>query len=258
MLSLIPVSLTDCLDEYSRYASSLRLVDTFWDDMILQADLFRITDGDLPIGFVSHHRLENLLTSFFLYEDQIARLQEAFSFIKKTLSPKGARIVTGDELFLSAVFDYTVRTEPQAYFFDLTEAKPAPPAFPRTWFYEARESDLPELNATGFYHPAAVGDPENQIFVMRDPNGVFMGTGHIARSPFNRSWGAVGMYTAPAFRRTGVGRSMILFLTEITRESGLTPICGCNFYNTASKHTLESCGYASRTRYVNFYFEENT
>ena len=98
--------------------------------------------------------------------------------------------------------------------------------------------------------------PENRIFVMRRPDGMFMGTGHIARSPFNRSWGAVGMYTAPGFRRTGVGRSMILFLTEITKEMGLTPICGCYCQNHASRRTLESCGYASRTRYLNLYFEE--
>lgn len=45
--------------------------------------------------------------------------------------------------------------------------------------------------------------------------------------------------------------------TEITKESGLAPICSCYYCNTASKPTLESCGYANPTRYVNFYFEEN-
>lgn len=29
------------------------------------------------------------------------------------------------------------------------------------------------------------------------------------------------------------------------------------YCNTASKPTLESCGYANPTRYVHFYFEEN-
>lgn len=257
MLTLTPVSLTDCFNEYCRYACSLRLVDTFWDDMILNAEIFRIADGETPLGYASLYQEESLLTSFFLYENETGRLQEAFSLVQETLSPKGARIVTGDEVFLSAVFDYAVRTEPQAYFFDLTDKPPASPEFPRVWFYEAKEEDLPDLRETGFYHPARTDDPENRIFVLRNPAGAFMGTGHIARSPFNRGWGSVGMYTAPEFRRTGVGRSMILFLTEIAKESGLTPICGCYFHNTASRRTLESCGYASRTRYVNFYFEEN-
>lgn len=257
MLTLIPVSLNDCFDEYCRYACSLRLVDTFWDDMILNAEIFRIADGKTPLGFVSLYREENLLTSFFLYESEARRLQEVFSFVKETLSPKGARIVTSDEAFLSAVFDHAVRIVPQAYFFDLLDKPSAVPELPRAWFCEAKDSDLPDLEATGFYHPAKTDNPENRIFVLRNPAGVFMGTGHIARSPFNRGWGAVGMYTAPEFRRMGVGRSMILFLTEITKENGLTPICGCYYHNTASRRTLESCGYVSRTRYVNFYFEEN-
>ena len=256
MLSLIPVKLEDCLPAYCRYAASLRLVDTFWDDMILQAELFRIAEDGKELGFVSRKRPEDLLTSFYLHNNAVFRLAEVFSYVKGILHPTGARVVTGDETFLSAALDHARHVEPQAFFFDLTDQKAAPPAFPRAWFYEAQEADLPELQETGFYHPAVIGNPENRIFVMRRPDGMFMGTGHIARSPFNRSWGAVGMYTAPGFRRTGVGRSMILFLTEITKEMGLTPICGCYCQNHASRRTLESCGYASRTRYLNLYFEE--
>lgn len=255
MLELKPVTLDTCREEYCRYASSLRLVDTFWDDMILEAQIYAICDGEV-LGYVSHHEKEDLLSSFILLKNGVLRLQEIFSHIRTALHPHGARIVSGDELFLAAAFDHTASIEPKAFFFDLTDKPVKPADYPREWFYEAVETDLPELIETGFYHPAVIGEPENRIFVLRDPSGAFMGTGHIARSPFNRSWGAVGMYTAPAFRQKGAGRSMILFLTEITKEMGLIPICGCAYTNTASKRTLESCGYASRTRYLDLIFKE--
>lgn len=89
MLTLTPVSLTDCFNKYCRYACSLRLVDTFWDDMILNAEIFRIADGGTPLGYASLYQEESLLTSFFLYENEASRLQEAFSLVQETLSPRG-------------------------------------------------------------------------------------------------------------------------------------------------------------------------
>ena len=68
---------------------------------------------------------------------------------------------------------------------------------------------------------------------------------------------SIGMSVYPDHRCKGVGRSIIMHLTEISREKRFTPICGCWYYNHNSKLTLESAGFVSKTRLLNVHFTED-
>lgn len=254
MISFQKTTIEQKTAEYQAYAASLRLIDTYWEDNICSGTICEIRAEGEAVGCFSLLPEQGMLSSFFLREESRFLLRPVFRRILEEFQPKGAYIVSNDEPFFAACSDHMRRLVPHAFFFDHAPGIQKPPAFPAELLRPAEEADLPELIETGFYHPVVLHDPENQIFVLRDREGSFLGTGHIARMRLARQWGCVGMYTAPEHRQKGVGRSIILPLIEETKRQGLIPIAGCCFDNLASRHTLQSCGMFSQTRYFNLFF----
>ena len=258
MIRFEEISFADAFPEYREYAAGLRLVDTFWENQIVLGRSHRIWCGEEPAGCLSLRREApdgaDMLTAFYLRSPHRARAGEIFAAVLREFPVRGAYVVSSDELFLALCADVQKQLELQAFFFDHGETPAAPPACPAQWLRPATEADRAELEQTSFYYRVAVGDPEDQQFVLRNGSGAFLGTGHIARMRLARQWGCVGMYTAPEARQHGVGRSIILLLTEIAVRQGLVPIAGCWCKNAASRATLESCGFYTQTRYLKFIF----
>ncbi|WP_245625227.1 GNAT family N-acetyltransferase [Paenibacillus stellifer] len=80
---------------------------------------------------------------------------------------------------------------------------------------------------------------------------VLLGVGIIERSKMLDGLASIGMFTNENFRKQGIGRNIILKLRKWCYSQQLTPICGCWYYNEASKKTLESAGMITRTRLLN-------
>lgn len=256
MITFEPAGFSERQKEYHNYAAGLRLVDSYWGSNILYGRIYTIRVDGTYAGCCSILEAEHALTSFFLTEAAIPHSQHIFAELFRQLCPHCAYVVTGDELFLSLCMDVHKRVEAQGYFFEPTDQEISVPCWPVDQVVPAVEADLPELVKTNFYHPCDIHDPENPIFVLRDRDGGFIGTGHIAlwMGRFGRNWGCIGMYTAPQYRGRGAGRSIILAMKQRTEEMGLVPICGCFTHNFASKATLESCGFVTRTRYLKVLF----
>lgn len=248
------------LSEYRDYAAGIRLADTYWESLVREAAVYRMEENRETLGYASVCTREDweengYLTSFFVREPARHRAAALFAELLRRLRPAGAYVVTGDELLLSLCADVQKSMRTRALFFDYApHAGIRPAEFPAALLRRAQESDLPDLEASGFYESPVRDTPENRLYVLRDAGGHYLGTGHIARMQLERRVGAVGMCTAPEHRNRGVGRSIILALTAIAREEGLLPIAGCLGTNTASRATLESCGFVSRTRYLKFEF----
>lgn len=256
MITFEPTEFAACREAYYAYTAGIRLADSYWANNILYAQIYTIVVDGERVGFCSILEDEKALTSFLLNREAMRSSQKIFAELFRQLRPKLAYVVTGDELFLSLCLDVHRQVQPHGYFFSGTDV-PVPPAeWPGERVVPAQESDLPDLVRTEFYHPCDIQDPENPIFVLRDADGSFVGTGHIAlwMRRLNANWGCIGMYTAPEYRGRGVGRSIILAMKERTEQMGLIPICGCFVHNLASKATLESCGFVTETRYLKILF----
>ncbi|MEG0693654.1 MAG: GNAT family N-acetyltransferase [Oscillospiraceae bacterium] len=246
------VTFNDIKEHLINYTKELRLVDTYWEWYIIDADLYEILIDDDLVGFFSIHKEENMLTSFHM--NPTLPSKSIFENIIEEFSVNCAYVVTNDELMLSLCMDKHVRIELQAYFFDDSQLEVADAEFSATMLKLAEEKDLKELEEIDFFHPLAIHDGENLIYVMRNEQDEFMGAGHIQRMQLERKWGAVGMYVSPDFRQMGVGRSIILHLKGIVKQMELIPIAGCWYYNHNSSKTLECCGFSSKTRLLKVYF----
>lgn len=85
-------------------------------------------------------------------------------------------------------------------------------------------------------------------------NGFTLGYGAIGKMPYNSKCVDVGNFTLPEYRREGVGRSMIINLSQIAEKQGFTPVAGCWYGNKESILTLKSSGYIPENRifYIRF------
>lgn len=251
-MTFTKTSFEEQLTLYIKYTQGLRLVDTFWEDYIVNATIYTISFDHKVIGCFSIYEEEHRLT--FLEQSFTKQAQSIFADIINQYHVICALVVTNDELFLSLCLESQVKIELQAYFFDYIKKPQKPATYPSTQLKRATEADLEELRETNFFDDLSLENDADVKYVLRDENGGFLGAGHIHTMQLSPQWGACGMVVAEKHRQKGVGRSIILHLTKIVKENGLTPIAGCWYYNFNSKHTLESCGYASKTRLLSIHF----
>ena len=168
----------------------------------------------------------------------------------ETLSPQYAFVPTNDELLVSLCMDRQPKIEMQAYFFKRANAAVRQPEYPRELLTLASPDDGGDiLDKEGVAENIALG----KYYVMRK-DGIFLGQGFYNKLTLTHDAASIGMSVHPDFRRMGVGRSIIMHLADICREKGVTPYCGCWYYNHNSKATLESSGFVTQTRLLKVWF----
>lgn len=85
-------------------------------------------------------------------------------------------------------------------------------------------------------------------------NAILLGAGIIEKGRVLKGYTSVGMFTNEAYRQKGIGRTIITNLKNWCYDNDQIPICGCWYYNTNSKMTLESSGFVTKTRLLNIEF----
>lgn len=237
---------------FTTYLKSITGInDDFWEEHILGSKLYEINAGGRIIGIVGIHNNENM-TCFYVDNSSPRHAQPAFSEALDLLKPRYAFVPTNDELFLSLCMDNHRSIEMQAYFFSQGNKDIRPPEFARGLLKLAKPEDETDiLDSEGVAENIRSG----KYYIMRE-NGIFLGQGFFNRQTLAPNAASIGMSVHPDHRIKGVGRSIIMHLSEMCREQGITPVCGCWYYNHNSKRTLESAGFITKTRLLKVWFAE--
>ena len=74
-------------------------------------------------------------------------------------------------------------------------------------------------------------------------NSITLGYGAICRMSYNKKNVDVGNFALLEYHRKGVGRSVIINLSQIALSQGFIPVADCWYYNKESILTLKSSGY---------------
>lgn len=165
----------------------------------------------------------------------------------------GQFIKTCDELFISLALDKDFTITKQAYFFQDTRVSiPEYKVFEGDIFVLANLNDHLQIQQIcGDFLDHYERRIENgEIFTYyRGPE--LLGIGVLEKSSMLAGMASIGMFTKESYRKQGIGRNIILKLKAWCYERDLTPMCGCWYYNEASKRTLESAGMFTKTRLLN-------
>lgn len=250
MYTFVPTTLGDCQPLFDQYLATLTGVnDDFWEEHVLGSRFYRIEHLARTIGILGIYRQENL-TVFYTPSSYLRHAQPAFAAMLEQLAPHYAFVPTTDELLLSLCMDKHKAIDKQAYFFRHSGLAVRPPEWGRGLLRPAVPADEADiLDTQGVAENIRLG----KYYVMRQ-DGVFLGQGFFNRHQLIPNAASIGMSVHPDFRRKGVGRSIMLHLIEICREQGITPYCGCWYYNHNSKRTLESAGFVTQTRLLKVWF----
>ncbi|SFS57364.1 N-acetyltransferase [Paenibacillus sp. BC26] len=226
--------------------------DSFLEEHILASTFYIIEEGTAAIGYFAIHHNETL-TQFYISRPYRKHAQPLFSKVLEENSLTTLFVPTCDELFLSLAIDKDFKVDKQAYFFQDSLA-------------ELSDNKVSEDDS---FRPAEPGDLRQieqvcgdflDYYERRIHNGelftyyrgsLLLGIGVMEQSKLIAGVASIGMMTNALYRKQGIGRNIIVQMKKWCYEHHLTPICGCWYYNEASKLTLESAGMVTKTRLLN-------
>lgn len=254
MLDYLKVEFEDIKPLFELYVLSLSDVyDDFLETHILESQFYTIEDDDEMVGYFAIHK-DELLTQFYVKKEYLHFSQDYFSSVLKTHNILCAFVPTCDELLLSLAMDKHKKITLQAYFFEPTGRQVEPANYPKSMLRLANLSDVEMIKKLSgdFFTDLYQNVSDRKIYILEDE--VIYGFGIMVNNMIHKNCKGIGMYTVEAHRRNGVGRSIILHLKDLCETLEYRPVPGCWYHNYNSKKTLESCGFASKTRLLKVEF----
>jgi GNAT superfamily N-acetyltransferase len=245
--------ITHLIDVYIKTLSSP--FDSFLDDHIVSSKFYTINKDLETIGYFAIHE-DKMITQFYLKHRYISLGQKIFDEMLQTFNLVNAFVPTCDELLLSLVLDKEVVVKKQAYFFqDGKLPSDSSNLYNSGIFRIATKEDISEILrvTTDFFDKLEERVEREEIFVLME-NAILIGAGIIEKGRVLKGYTSIGMFTNEAYRQKGIGRTIITNLKNWCYENNQIPICGCWYYNTKSKMTLESSGFVTKTRLLNIEF----
>lgn len=239
------------IEEYLHSLSSP--FDSFLEEHILASTFYKFHEGSEAVGYYAIHNNE-LLTQFYISRHYQMHSQKLFSQVLEHHTVNFLFVPTCDELFLSLALDKEFTINKQAYFF------------------QDNQADIVADNLSGdeSFRPALLEDLQQIQQICGDfldeyerriaggelftyyRGAELLGIGVMEKSKMFKELASIGMFTNDAYRKQGIGRTIILQLRKWCDQQGIKPVSGCWYYNEASKRTLESAGMVTKTRLLKF------
>lgn len=245
------VEVSQSIERYIKNLSSP--FDSYLDDHIITSQFYKVMKDSIVIGYLAVYE-EKLLTQFYIDFEYLKYAQNIFKEALATFNIESAYVCTADELFLSLACDLESKViENQAYFFQHNaEGKEEIKLYDKGALRLATEEDIDQIKAISkdFFEDVDKQVKEKKIFVFIEDH-IYLGFGITEKGEFLKGYTSIGMFTNEAYRQKGIGRTIISKLKDLCYENGEVPICGCWYYNTNSKNTLESSGFVTKTRLLN-------
>lgn len=237
------------------YTKNHIIVDSFWEDHVLESNHYKILSEGRIIGFFAIYQ-KQLLTLFNIDTEYIHHSQELFRRVKHYEEVFEAFVPTGDELFLSLALDDFSKLEKQAYFSVDSERNVESKIngdFSIT-LAENEDLDLIKQYSDDFFGDMLADHVEaNHIYIAKLLNEV-VGFGIIEYGRVVTNYASIGMFVRPEYRCHGMASNILISLKKVVYEKGFQPISGCWYYNHNSKKSQESAGLCSKTRLLRIHF----
>lgn len=234
--------------------------DGFWNDMVFEAEPYTISIDNNIIGFftIGNTWDEGKMFRAIYFQPNMRRYaRNIFEELIKQFDISAALVASNDEHFICLSFEtmQKLKTSFEMQAYNFTYGKPLKEAkYPIESIVKVLPEDYEKMNAlTENQWDGCFDNPNNQFYALKADDKI-IGYGSIIPLAFNKNHADIGNFTLPEYRMNGVGRSLIIHLTEIAKNQNLTPVCGCWYGNTESIATLQSSGFIPNSRifYVKF------
>ena len=238
------------------YTENRIIVDSFWENQVLESSTYIILAEGKIIGFFAIHH-KQLLTLFNVDTKYVHYAQELFNKAKHYEEVFEAFIPTGDELFLSLALDDFTKVEKQAYFSMDSQREIESYKINQDFIVTLAlvgDLDLIRKYSDNFFEEGLIYHLEaTHIYIARLLNEV-VGFGIIEYGRVVPHFASIGMFVRAEYRCQGMATNILLSLKKVVLAKGLQPISGCWYYNHNSKKSAQSAGMCSKTRLLRIHF----
>ncbi len=237
------------------YVQDLNAEENVWE-----CSYYQILMDSVRIGYCCIDK-EKTLWEFYLNKSARLHSQEVFRLLIDQGLMAAAECKSYDHLLMSLCLDHHKKADCTAYLFR-DAVKVELPKLPYTdiTFRMAAIEDYEVLSkhdriAEGvtFFHDLKEDINNNEVFVFY-AGQEFIGSGTVKKIWPGLGHRDIGMVVPEQHRHKGIGTYIIIRLIEYCHSNDLIPVCGCWYFNYASKKSLERAGFLAEHRMIRFYF----
>lgn len=262
MIKIYSISAIDELqeqrEEYGKrlpFAQDLNIEENIWD-----SKYYKIEYNSRSVGYAIIDT-KQILWEFYLEEKVHMHSQEIFQYLIDMKYILAAECKTYDYLLMSLCHDFQKTCEGSAYLFrDYSEIGYPDNRFADITIRLADMVDYDNLKVLNqmeedveFFHDLKEEINNQEVLVFLRENRL-LGAGTFKKIWKDQSYRDIGMVVAKEHRKKGLGTFILIQLKEYCDQHDLAPVCGCWYYNYASKRTLEKAGFITKHRVIHFTF----
>jgi GNAT superfamily N-acetyltransferase len=230
--------------------------EEYIEQMVNKCDYYSIELRSKTKGYFCVNK-DKVLYEFYLNDEVLIFAQDIF----KTLLNEGyfmsAECKSFDYLMMSLCLDFHEKTSCSGYLFrNFVNIENSLDGFENLRFRLAILEDSNEISnmSEDFFEELEEQIVKEEIFVLYS-NDILLAVGVAQKVFVSMNYYDIGMIVKKDYRNKGIGTYIITKLREVCCLENLVPICGCWYYNHASKRTLEKAGFISNHRIIKFNFE---
>jgi GNAT superfamily N-acetyltransferase len=257
---MLEVKLVESIKEIDeareKYMNNLPYAQEFYiEDMVKKSSCYQIYSNSNSIGYFFVNS-EKVLVEFYLEKKEMILSQYIFKFLIEKEYFASAEAKSFDYLLITLCLDFKKNSSCTGYLFrDFNDVDCSLSIYDNLHFEVAEQEDMEKITeiSEDFFHELENNIYRQEVFTLYS-NENLLGAG-ICQKVFGSSrYYDIGMVVSRDHRNKGVGTYIISKLKEHCISKDLVPVCGCWYYNYASKKTLEKAGFITNHRIVRFEF----
>lgn len=257
MVELIPVeSLAEIQEQREYYINELLFSQELHaEENVWESQYYKIKMNSAWVGYFCVNS-ERILWEFYLVKSALIYSQQVFKFLIDMNYIVAAECKSFDSLLMSLCFDFHKKAACSAYLFrDDTDVSHSLSTIVDINFRLATQEDFSSiLKMSGdFFHNLEENIMKEEVFVFYS-NNELLGAGSCKKICDSMNYYDIGMVVTEDHRNKGIGTFIIIKLREYCYNNNRIPVCGCWYFNHASKKTLEKAGFITRHRIIRFEF----
>lgn len=231
--------------------------ELFLEILIRKADLYEIKVSETLAGYAIVSSDKRLL-EFYLSPAAVNAADMLYGILIKKLSLKNTYVKSFDALSVSCAANHQSKLSVEGYLYRdrfLEKNISLPGDIISRWPIADDKQTILAINENVFESEEEIDEYiDNKMMHIFRRDNALLGLAIHTRVIKNHPEYDVGMLVAPQYRKQGLGAAFLSFAINHAMEKGGRPIMGCAADNIASQRTIESLGFISKHRMLEFTF----
>ncbi len=238
-----------------KYLDSLPVFqDVFLEFMVMESDCYQLFQDNQPIGYVLLSK-DNILVEFYIEKKYAASGFDVFNLMVSEIKVKSVYCKSFDSRLLDCCLSNTL---PYSIIGCLYRES-IDTSIQRNsdlFFRYADSSDIAFLSQQDdeVFEPKHLLETfiQNKGILLLQLEDIIIGCGFLTQVHQRYNYYDIGVWVSPAHRMKGYATQIMLYLKELCLNNDWVPICGCDKQNSASQKMLNSLGFISNYKLIEF------